>query len=60
MRYFSARMRSAYPVPVGAAGSAAPSAKRSKFILLLNLATVGLIVAWLALACYSLAYLVSH
>jgi hypothetical protein len=26
----------------------------------LNLVTVGLIVAWLAVACYALAYLVSH
>lgn len=26
----------------------------------LNLATVGFIVAWLAVACYALAYLVSH
>jgi hypothetical protein len=26
----------------------------------LNLATVGLIVAWLTFACYALAYLISH
>jgi hypothetical protein len=33
--------------------------KTTRFTLL-NLATVGVIVAWLALACYAIAYLVHH
>ena len=35
------------------------SRKAARFTLL-NLATVGVIVAWLALACYAIAYLVHH
>ena len=38
-----------------------PSTKRkSASLSLLNLTTLGLIVAWLAFACYAIAYLVSH
>lgn len=36
---------------------ASPTATR---VTLLNLATVAFVVAWLAVACYALAYLVSH
>lgn len=37
----------------------ASSQKASRFTLL-NFGTVGVIVAWLAFACYAVAYLISH
>jgi hypothetical protein len=36
------------------------SSLRATRVTLLNLATVSFVVAWLAVACYALAYLVSH
>jgi len=36
-----------------------PTTKRRRFSPL-DPATVGFVVAWLALACYALAYLISH
>lgn len=40
-------------------GSSTTRRKTAQFPLL-NLATLGFIVAWLAVACYAIAYLVSH
>ena len=37
-----------------------PASHKAPRVTLLNLGTVGLVVAWLAVACYALAYLVSH
>lgn len=37
-----------------------PSSRKPAQFTLLNLATVGFAVAWLAVACYALAYLISH
>jgi hypothetical protein len=39
--------------------SGLPSRKSARFTRL-NLATVGLIVAWIAFACYAIPYLISH
>jgi hypothetical protein len=36
------------------------SASRATRFTLLNLATLGFVVAWLAAACYAIAYLLSH
>jgi hypothetical protein len=36
------------------------SSRKATRFTLLNLATVGVIVAWLASACYSIAYLINH
>jgi hypothetical protein len=36
------------------------STSKRKALPLLNLATLGFVVAWLAVACYALAYLVYH
>lgn len=38
----------------------ASTERKSAAVSLLNLATVGVVVAWLAFACYAVAYLVSH
>lgn len=37
-----------------------PSSRRATQLRLLNLGTVGFVVAWLAFASYAIAYLVSH
>jgi hypothetical protein len=34
--------------------------RKATLVPVLNLATVGFVVAWLAVACYALAYLISH
>ena len=34
--------------------------QRATQVTLLNLGTVGFVVAWLGVACYAVAYLVSH
>jgi hypothetical protein len=36
------------------------SQKATRFTTLLNLGTSAFILAWLAVACYALAYLISH
>lgn len=36
------------------------SSHKPRQLMLLDLATVGFAVAWLAVACYAIAYLVSH
>jgi len=38
----------------------APARRREARLPLLHLATLAFVVAWLAVACYALAYLVSH
>lgn len=37
-----------------------PSPQKATQFTWLNLGTVGFVVAWLAVACYAIAYLVSH
>ena len=37
-----------------------PSSQRATQFTLLNLGTAGLVVAWLGVACYAVAYLVAH
>jgi hypothetical protein len=36
------------------------SLRKASPLTLLNLGTAGVIVAWLAVACYAIAYLISH
>jgi hypothetical protein len=36
------------------------SSRRAKRFTLLTLGTAGVVLAWLAFACYAIAYLVSH
>lgn len=37
-----------------------PSSQKTSQFTLLNLGTVGFVLAWLVVACYAIAYLVSH
>jgi hypothetical protein len=37
-----------------------PLSHKANRVTLLNLGMAGLIVAWLAVACYAIAYLISH
>lgn len=37
-----------------------PSSQRTTQFTLLNLGAVGFVVAWFGVACYAVAYLVSH
>jgi hypothetical protein len=37
-----------------------PSSHKPSLFTLLNLGTVGVFVAWVAFACYAIAYLISH
>jgi hypothetical protein len=36
------------------------SSRKATSFTVLNLGTAGVIVAWLAVACYAIAYLISH
>jgi hypothetical protein len=56
----TARLATIAKMDISGQGSSIAKREATTQFTLLNLATGGIIVAWLAVACYAIAYLVGH